>query len=155
MILAEYVKQPRGPYLFETWLWANTVRSTIGDLPLELYTSIHQCPNDAMVSLAEELASYASSHGEQLLDLIYGHYSQFKAQGWLSFWNVSADLGRSDVMSQVESVILSVHSDLVAGILINISWDQEHRLRLTYESGAIIEANDGEFEIKNDTLIFP
>jgi len=155
MNLAEFAKQPRGPALFETWLWANKVRTSIGNLPLELYTSIDQRPNDSMLSLAAELATFASSHGEQLVDLIYGHYSYFKSQDWLSFWNVPDNLGRSEVLSQVESVILSVHSDLVAGILVNILWDQEHRLRLTYESGAITEANDGEFEIKNGTLTFP
>jgi hypothetical protein len=155
MILAEFTKQPRGPYLFETWLWANKVRTSIGNLPLELYTSIDQHPNDSMLSLAAELATFASSHGEQLLDLIYGHYNYFKSQDWLSFENVPNNLGRPEVLNQVESVILSVHSDLVAGILVNIMWDQEHRLRLTYESGAITEANEGEFRVTNGTLTFP
>ncbi len=155
MILAEFSKQPRGPYLFETWLWGSNVHTSIGYLPLELYTPIDQQPKDSMVSIAAELAAYASSHGELLLDLIYGHYCYFKAQDWLSFWNVPDNLGRSEVLSQVESIVLSVHSDLVAGILVNILWDQEHSLSLSYESGVITEANNGEFKIRDGTLIFP
>ena len=154
MILAEFTKQPRGPYLFETWLWSSEVSTSIGDLPLELYTEIDQCPSNSMVLLAAELAAYASSNGELLLNLIYEHYCHFKARGYLSFWNVAEDLGRSNVMSQVESVVLSIHSDHVACILVNILWDQEHRLRFTYESDAITEANDGEFEVENGSFNF-
>jgi len=152
MNLSDFSKQPRGPALFDTWLWSERVPTNLGDLPVELYTPIDTQPNDAMVSLASELAAYSKAHGEYLLDLIHGHYLYAEMKGWLDFWNVPTGQTRSVILSQVESVILNVDSELFSCVYVNPLWDLEHKLCLTYKAGNITQVNDSPFLLRNGVL---
>lgn len=152
MILSEFSKQPRGPARFETWLWNNRVQTILGGLAVELYAPIDTQPNDAMANLASELAEYAKANDKHLLDLIHGHYLYAEMKGWLNFWNVPTSLARSEILSQVESVILNVDSELFSSVYVNPLWDPEHKLCLTYEDGKISQANDSPFSLRNGIL---
>jgi hypothetical protein len=152
MQLSDFKKQPRGPYLFDTWLWDQSIETTIGTLPVELYCDIDTLPSDAMISLANELAVFAETYSTLLLDIIYGHYRCAEARDWLRYWNVPAGLARSEVISQVESIILNVHADLFAGVHIDPHWDPEHKLSLTY-AGTITEVNEAPFRLDDGILI--
>ena len=153
MLLSEFSKQPRGPYRFETWLWKDSVPTVVGDLPIELYTTIDEEPSEAMVEIATELATYVSSHGDFILDLIYGDYLNSEKNGWLSFWNVPTGLGRNEILNQVESIILTIQSDLLATIYVNPLWEIEHKLSFTYEADSIVEVNDSKFQLENGILV--
>jgi hypothetical protein len=153
MILSEFAKQPRGITLFDTWCWSGVVHTVIGDLPVELYTSMEAVPSEEMVTLARQLATYARIHDEFLLDLIYGHYRYAEEKGWLSFWNVPAGLTRAEVLEQVISITLVVDAELVASVFINPRWEEEHKLDLLFEE-TITRVNDRTFQLVNKTLVF-
>jgi hypothetical protein len=77
-----FVRQDRGPYLFDRWQWPKRVPTQLGDLLVELTTSDGEPPPDtAMAAAATELAEFASANGDLLLDLIYGHYKYAEENG--------------------------------------------------------------------------
>src|SRR5690606_20882698 len=104
-----FVRQERGPRLFDRWQWPERVPTLLGNLLVELSTSAGARPRDAaMASTAEESVASAAANGALLLDLIYGHYRHAEENGWLSFWGVPPKLSRRQVLSQVESIELTV-----------------------------------------------
>ena len=151
MQLSEFKKQPRGPYLFDTWLWDCKVDTALGSLPVELYCNIDANPTEAMVDRASNLVSFAVANGALLNDIIYGHYRYAEANDRLEYWNVPAGLARSEIMEQVVSIILNVHADLFSSIHVDPRWDPEHKLSLTYEE-TITEVNDEPFRFENGIL---
>ena len=123
----------------------------LGPLPVELYCAIDTRPTDAMLSLANGLATFAEANGALILDLVYGHYRYAEARGWLPYWGVPSGIARSEVMGQVDLILLNVHDDLVASVHIDPHWDPEHKLSLTYD-GTIIEVNDRPFLLDDGEL---
>lgn len=95
---------------------------------------------------------FAQANGTLILDLIYGHYQYAEAHHWLEFWNVAAGLARSEVHTEVEAIILNVHSDLFASIHVDPRWDPEHKLCLTFD-GTITDINDAPFLLENGNLV--
>ena len=69
MRLAEFTKQPRGPALFDTWLWERSVETELGPLSVELYCGVDALPSEAMVNMAGGLSTFAKTHGALILDL--------------------------------------------------------------------------------------
>src|SRR3984957_1287386 len=131
-----FVRQDRGPYLFDRWQWPEPVPTLLGDLIIELSTADGEPPPDAaMADAANELAEFATANGDLLLDLIYGHYRYAEENDWLDFWGVRPKLSRNRVLSQVESVELTVRrgEDGVpdAAVFVNPRWDPEHKLDLS------------------------
>ncbi len=153
MQLSEFIRQPRGPYRFDTWLWNQSVKTELGFLPVELCCDTDKLPGESMVNLASELVAFARGNGSLLLDLIYGHYRYFEANGWLQYWHVPAGLAQSEIMDQVETVILSVHADLFASVHVDPRWDPEHKLCLSYD-GTIAKVNDAAFVLNEGVLTF-
>ena len=151
MKFEDFSKQPRGLYHFDTWLYKEQVPTSLSPLPLEIYTEIDKEPSAEMIGIANDLASFASSHGEVLLDIIYAHYRRFELKGWLSFLGVPSKLSRSEVLSQVDSITLNVHSDLYASIHVDPKWDPEHKLAITFD-GQFTEVNDAPFKIIDGVL---
>ena len=151
MTFKDFIKQPRGPYHFDTWLYKLQVPSSIGNLPLELYTDIDGVPSQEMINLAHELAVYAAANGEELLNIVHAHYRKFELKGWLSYWGVPSGLSRTDVLRLSDSITLNVHSDLYASVLVDPKWDPEHQLALTF-CGKINEINEEPFDIIDGVL---
>ena len=152
MKLSEFSLQPRGPRRFDTWLWDQSVDTDLGRLPVELYCKMDASPNEAMVQRASELAAFARANGPFLLDLVHAHYRFAQANDFLDYWDVPYDLDRGQVLGQVDSVTLTVHQDLSAGVFVDPLWDPEHKLSLEYD-GTITTINDAPFRIEDGALV--
>jgi hypothetical protein len=153
----KFVRQDRGPYRFDRWQWPERVRTLLGDLLVELSTSDGEPPPDAaMAAAAEELAGFVVDNGDLLLDLIFGHYRYAEENGWLSFWGVRPKLSRGRVLSQVESVELTVrrgdNGQPDAAVFINPRWDPEHKLDLGYSGGHIVTVNGEPYVMDGEVL---
>ncbi len=151
MHTSEFKKLPRGPALFDTWRWEQSVETALGPLPVEIYCNIDDLPSEAMVNLASALATFAQTHGPLIFDLVYAHYRYAETNNWLQFWKVPAGLDRSQVLSEVDSVILNVHPDLFASVHVDPRWDPEHKLCLTFD-GTITQINDAPFLLQDGVL---
>jgi hypothetical protein len=154
MQLSEFERQERGPYLFDVWRRKTPVRTDIGDIPLEQQSPRDETPGQEMLTVAHEIASWASSNGKYILDLIYGHYNYADRSGWLSFWGVKQGLSKFEILDHVDSVTLSVNEDGSAGVFVDPKWDPEHKLDMTFVDGAIAEVNNESFRLENEILYF-
>lgn len=151
MRLTELKKQPRGPALFDTWLWERFAETELGPLPVELYCDIDALPTEAMLNLASDLVAFAQANGSLIWDLIYAHYKHAQSNDWLSVWDISGGLARSEVLTEVEAIILNVYSDLFASVHVDPRWDPEHKLCLSFD-GTITEINDAPFLLTDGVL---
>ena len=152
-----FVRQDRGPYRFDRWQWPERLPTAFGDLVVELTTSDDEPPPDAaMVAAANELAEFAASNGDLLLDLICGHYRYAEENDWLDFWGVRRGLRRDRVLSQVESVELTVRrgddGQPDAAVFVNPRWDPEHKLDLSFRDGEIVAVNGEPFVMDGEVL---
>lgn len=152
-----FVRQERGPYMFDRWQWPERVPTRLGDLTVELTTSDGEPPPDAaMAEAAGELAEFAAANGDLLLDLIYGHYRYAEENGWLAFWGVPRGRRRDQILSQVESIELTVRRGARgrpdAAVFVNPLWDQEHKLDLNFRDGRIVAVNDEPFVLDGEVL---
>lgn len=160
MRLQDFRKQRRGNYDFDRWQWKKRVDTKLGQLVVELSTlDDDPTPPDAtMVALAQELTAFATARDDLLLDLIHGHYLYAEKKGWLEFWKVPAGVGREEVLSQVESIELSVQrvpeedGQYDALVYVRPKWDPEHALYLRYRKGKIVEVNDEPFALRRGVL---
>lgn len=152
-----FVRQDRGPYRFDRWQWPERVPTQLGDLLVELTTGDGEPPPDAaMAAAASELAEFAAANGYLLLDLIYGHYKYAEENDWLSFWRVRRGLSRNSILSQVESIELTVRrgNDGLpdAAVFVNPRWDLEHKLDLCYRDGQVVAVNGEPFIMDGEVL---
>jgi hypothetical protein len=157
MRATDFVLQERGPYLFDRWQWPERVPTQLGNLVVELSTSDGgPPPDDAMAAAAGELAEFAVANGGLLLDLIYSHYRYAEENGWLDFWGVPGGLPRNGVLSQVESIELSVRRGADgrpdAVVYVNPRWDEEHKLHLNFPDGRIVTVNGEPFVLDGEVL---
>jgi hypothetical protein len=152
-----FVRQDRGPYRFDRWQWPERVPTALGDLLVELTTSDgERPPDDAMAAAASRLAEFAAANSDLLLDLIYGHYRYAEENDWLVFWGVRPKLRRNRVLSQVESVELTVRRGddglPEAAVFVNPRWDPEHKLDFSFRDGRIIAVNGGPYVLDGEVL---
>ncbi len=154
---AGFVRQDRGPYRFDRWRWPERVPTALGDLVVELTTGDGEPPpDDTMAAAASELAEFAAANGDLLIDLIYGHYRYAQENAWLAYWGVRRGLPRERVLSQVESVELTVRCGdggrPDAAVFVNPRWDPEHKLDLSFRDGRIVAVNDEPFVLDGEVL---
>jgi hypothetical protein len=152
-----FVRQERGPYQFDRWQWPEKVPTSLGALVVELTTSDGEPPPDAgMAEAATELAEFAAANGDLLLDLLYGHYRYAEENGWLEFWGVRPKLRRNRVLTQVESVELTVRRGddgrPDVAVFVNPRWDPEHKLDLGFRDGQIVAVNGEPFVMDGEVL---
>ena len=152
-----FVRQDRGPYRFDRWQWPERLPTTPGDLVVELTTCDGEPPPDtAMAAAANELAEFVVSNGDLLLDIIYGHYRYAEENDWLDFWGVRRGLRGNRVLSEVESVELTVRRDTDgrpdAEVFVNPRWDPEHKLDLSFRDGRIVAVNGESFVMDGEVL---
>lgn len=151
------MRQERGPYLFDRWHWPERVPTELGELLVELTTGEDEPPPDSeMAEAASDLVAFSAAHGELLLDLIYGHYRYAEEDGWLEFWDVPPGLRRNQVLSQVQSIELTVRRGAdgrcEAAVYVNPLWDPEHKLDLAYQGGRIVAVNEEPFVLEGEVL---
>jgi hypothetical protein len=126
-------------------------------LVVELTTSEGEPPPDAaMAAAASKLAEFAAVNGDLLLDLIYGHYRYAEENDWLEFWGLRRGLPRNRILSQVESVELTVRLDEDgspdAAVFVSPRWDPEHKLDLSFRDGRIVAVNGKAFILDGEVL---
>jgi len=163
MTAADFQKQPRGAYSFDYWVCGRRVVT-----PLGLFTVEFQLvgdddtnpPDEAMLRRASELVRYAESHGDYLLDIVFGYYLFAAESGdWLEMSGVPGGFTRETVASQVRedrTLVVSRHLDwdepYDSSIHVVPLWDEEHALTLEFRDGDIVAANDSPFKIESGVL---
>lgn len=157
MHLDGFVKQDRGPRLFDSWQWPDRVSTKLGDLVVELITGNGEGPpNKAMVDVASELAAFAIDNGELLLDLIYGHYKNAEQNKWLDFWGVKSGLRKDEILSRTSCIALVVNKEASgppdAAVFVDPEWDPEHKLDLNFAEGRIAAVNGDQYILDGEVL---
>lgn len=159
MTISEFQKQPRGPYSFDYWVWHKRVPSPLGDFSVEfqmLGDDDTNPPDEEMLRRASELVRYAATHGDYILDIVFGHYRLAGESDWLDMADVPRGLTRETVSSQVRddrTLVVSRHLDwdepYASAIHVVPLWDEEHALSLEFRDGQIVSANDEPFRLED------
>ncbi len=160
MTASEYQKQPRDPDSFsDRWLWQRSVPTPLGDFSVELVMlgdGDTNPPDEEMLRRAAELVRYAETHGDHILDIVYGHYRLAGESGWLEMECVPSGLSRETVLSQVRddrTLVVTRDLDLDepydSAIHLVPLWDEEHALSLEFRDGQIVSANDDPFRLED------
>jgi hypothetical protein len=100
----EFKRQPKGPYESYTWLWDKRVTTSLGEFPVEFHMmgdGDKNPPDEEMLRRAAELVHYAETHGDHLLDLVYGAYRRAGEGDWLEYSGVPEGLAREEILSQL------------------------------------------------------
>lgn len=145
--LTAYEKLERGPYRFDRWRARAPIPSRLGELFLTLLTDIGERPDDVMLKMASKLDAFVRDRDAFILDIIHAHYRRAELEGWLE--GVPRGLSKDEVLEHVDGIDLDVahfgdHREAV--IQANIVWDQEHKLRLRVDGGAIQVNEYEEYE---------
>jgi hypothetical protein len=159
MTVSEFQKQPRGPYLFDRWLWDKRVSTPLGEFSVELLMlgndDTHP-PDEEILRRASELVRYVEANGEYILDIVFGYYRLAGENDWLDLAGVSRGHTRETVSSLVRddrTLVVSRHLewDEPYDSVIHIAplWDVEHALSLEFHNGQIVSANDSPFRIED------
>ncbi|MGB8010056.1 MAG: hypothetical protein WCF68_00465 [Terriglobales bacterium] len=112
MTIADFEKQPRGPYLFDWWVGRQRIATPLGLFSVEFHIlgdDDTDPPDEEMSRRAAGLVSYTESHGEFILDIVFGHYL-LKAEDpdWLRDCGVPRGLTRNRVADYVrKTAVLS------------------------------------------------
>jgi hypothetical protein len=166
MTHADFEKQPRGPYLFDRWVAQQRIATPLGLFSVEfqiLGDDDTDPPDEEMLRRVTGLVSFTESHGEFILDIVYGHYRQYllsaENRDGLEGCGVSRDLNRNKIADYVrEDRSLVVTRQLgwdqpySSSIHIVPLWDEEHALSLDFRNGAIVAANDSQFRLEAGVL---
>jgi hypothetical protein len=161
--IADFERQPRGPYLFDWWLARQRVPTPLGLFSVQfqmLGDDDTNPPDDEMLRRAAELVRYAETHGDFILDIVVGHYLRAAEDcEWLEVCGVPQGLGRDRIADYVrEDRILVVSRHLTwdqpysSAIYVVPLWDEEHALSLDFRDGAIVAANDSRFRLEAGVL---
>ena len=158
MTVADFEKQPRGLRLFERWIAQQQITTPLGSFSIEFHMGNDDTdpPDEEMLKRARELVSYTESHGDAILDIVFGHYLLTAEDGyWLEDCHVPRDVTRNRIAEYVRadrSLVVARHvgSDqpYSSSIYIVPLWDEEHALSLDFADGEIISANDSRFRLE-------
>ena len=158
MTISEFEKQPRGPCLFDHWVWHRRVPTPLGDFSVEFQMAVGDAepPDEEMMRRASELVQYARAHGNYILDIVFGHYLLAGESDWLDLAGVPRGLTRETVSPQVRddrTLVVSRHLNwderYDSAIHVVPLWDEEHALTLEFRDGQIVSANDSPFRIED------
>jgi hypothetical protein len=117
-------------------------------------------PDDEMLRRASGLVTYAESHSEFILDIVFGHYL-FAAEerDWLEECGIPRGLTRNKIAGYVRedrSLVVARHlsggQPYSSSIHVVPLWDEEHALSLEFSDGAIVAANDSQFRLEAGVL---
>ena len=163
MTIADFEKQPRGPYLFDWWVGQQRIATPLGLFSVELHIlgdDDTDPPDEEMLRRTAGLVSYTENQGEFILDIVFGHYL-FAAEerDWLEHCGIPRGLPRNRIADYVRkdrSLVVARHLnwDQPYSISINIVplWDEEHALSLNVRDGAIVAVNDSRFRLEAGVL---
>jgi hypothetical protein len=156
MNISEFTKLPKNTYAYDVWRRATSVETSLGSFHVEL----HSPPDDEMVRLADELATYVANQSDHVWDIIFGSFRYCATTAdsdWLESCDVPEDLTRDRVREYCEPAICIARQDdddepYSSDICVFPQWDEEHGLTLKFRDGAIMTANDSAFKLVDGIL---
>jgi len=163
LTIADFERQPRGPYLFDRWVGRQRIVTSLGLFSVEfqmLGDDDTNPPDNEMLSRASELVRYAESHIDFIRDVVFGHYLlAAEDREWLDACGIPQGLSRDRIADYVRddrSLVVSRHfrwgEPYSSAIHIVPLWDEEHALTLDFRDGAIVAANDEGFRLEAGVL---
>lgn len=138
--IADFDKQPRGPYHFDRWLLSTKVETPIGDFDVEL----REPPDDAQIQVATQFVLVALGRSDEILDKIYEHYERLaKNREWLRQCGVPTQLTPRGVLRYVRSLSIVVIREyesggLIGSLFVDPLWDVEHKIDLVLEGDKLV-----------------
>lgn len=137
MRLTEFVKAPRGPNLFDSWVHPTAIASPLGNFTVELFPETGE-PDVQMVQKAIVLVEFLQSRSEKVVSKVFEHYKRLlRDPDWLTECHVPVDLSRKDLSSYLQARSLMVHRSDDDGkrvyesrIYVSPQWDIEHAIYL-------------------------
>lgn len=160
--LSELTQQKKKP---SRWVLNRTVASPLGEFPLELSKDGKDPspPDEEMLKRGAELVRYVETHGEYLVDIVFGHYLFACELGWMESKSVPVGLTREAIASQLrEDRSLSVNRDLdlelddlppyESFIYVVPLWDEEHGLSMLFQDGKVVRVNECLFALEDGVL---
>jgi len=165
MKLSEFKKLPKGTYAFDNaWGCKDSVKTSFGTFQVRFFMlNDKNPPDDQMLRLADELASYAQSHAEFIRDIIHGSYRFVVTEsvpGSVESCGVPENLKPEQIRKYCDPVLL-VERDPTDGledipyacrIIVNPQWEPEQNLSLGFRDGTIATVNESPFEIVDGIL---
>lgn len=159
LAIAEFEKLPRGPYLVDRWLAQRQVPTPLGPFTIQLQTHDTNPPDNEMLARASELIRIVDIRGEQILDVVYGHYLLIAKEGnWLESCGVARGLDRAEIPMIVDRRLLVVSRHLSwkehynSVVFVDPPWDTEHKLILGIRDESIATVNDSMFRLESQVL---
>ena len=165
MKLSEFKKLPKGTYAFDNaWGCKEPVKTPFGAFQLRFFMLNDKSPpDDEMLRLAEELASYTQTHSQYVRDIIYGSFRFIVTEDPLAsddIEGVPSNLKPEQIRKYCDPVLV-VERDPTDGledipyscrIIVNPQWEPEHNLSLEFRDSAIVTVNQSPFEIVKGIL---
>jgi hypothetical protein len=156
--------QDKGPYLFERWAWKHRVQSPLGDFEVTFTRADGDLrePDHEMLRRGDELIRFVQTHGEYLLDIVYGYYLLAQeTEGWLEMADVPRGLTRGQILPYIrdDRTLQVSHSSTTepgysSALNVVPLWDEEHALPMTFENGRITAVSDSPFKLEAGVLRF-
>jgi hypothetical protein len=117
-------------------------------------------PDDEMLRRASGLVTYTGSHGEFILDIVFGYYLlAAEERDWMEDCGIPRGLPRNriaDYVREDRSLVVARHLNwdqpYTTSIHVVPLWDEEHALSLEFRDGAIVAANDSLFRLEAGVL---
>jgi hypothetical protein len=163
MTIADFDKQPRGPHLFDWWVGRQRIATPLGLFSVEFQMLDDDDTNpsdDEMLRRASGLVTYTGSHGEFILDIVFGYYLlAAEERDWMEDCGIPRGLPRNriaDYVREDRSLVVARHLNwdqpYTTSIHVVPLWDEEHALSLEFRDGAIVAANDSQFRLEAGVL---
>ena len=150
MKLADFVLQPRGPYLFDHYIHPETIPTPLGAFSLELMVDdAAEAPADeAMLAALVELRRAFEADLETIVQLVYEQYVMATSNDfWSDACNLKKGLQAHELAPLLENQTLSVSRDpgwgdrpeISARVYMSPSWDEEHGLYFSHQDGEWVQ----------------
>jgi hypothetical protein len=160
LAITDFEKQPCGPYFFNRWVAAQQIPTPLGTFAIQFQMNDTNPPENEMLLRASELIRFVETHGEQLLDIVYGHYLlTAEPPDWLESFDVPRGLNRAEVPAYISDhrlLVVSRHLNWKEQyrrvVFVDPLWDTEHKLSLDLRNGSTATANESRFRLESQVL---
>ena len=137
LTIADFDKQPRGPYAFDFWLSKRTIPSPMGEFDAEL----REEPTEELVRHVNEMAAFVAERSDDILKLVHVSYLRVTDdEQWMQACEVPQDLDRDQVIPYLDSrsIVVELRRGRIEKVFhINPQWDEEHKIDLELKGGVL------------------
>ncbi|HEY1170536.1 MAG TPA: hypothetical protein VGH19_04130 [Verrucomicrobiae bacterium] len=154
MKLADFKKQPRGPYQFDWFLHRDTIDSPLGTFAVELTVAMGKQPDQAMVDAMEILIGKFEKNKSAIAQMVFKEYLTIARSepDWLAGCEVPPNLLVDGLAPYLEARALTVSDDRALTVSDEVdnaddryhprvymspSWDEEHGFYLKFDGDQI------------------